>query len=146
MGEAFKKRNAELINKNTLANYMCCGCWEWYCIRMDFISTIVVGTATAFCILGRTKIDPVLLALLLRYILTLQVFCIWTLYCNGMVEQQMVSVQRFLNLRLTPQESTSHSIDVAEEWPEKGLIEFNNVTLKYRPNTEPVLRNLSFKI
>ena len=50
---------------------MCVGCWEWYCIRMDLLSTLVVGSACGFCIVGRASINPVLLALLLRYILTL---------------------------------------------------------------------------
>ena len=30
-------------------------------------------------------------------------------------------------------------------WPQQGEIEFSNVSLKYRPNTELVLNNLSFK-
>jgi ATP-binding cassette subfamily C (CFTR/MRP) protein 1 len=35
---------------------------------------------------------------------------------------------------------------LAEDWPSEGVVEFKNVTLKYRPTTEPVLRNLSFVI
>ena len=35
---------------------------------------------------------------------------------------------------------------LAENWPSQGVVEFKNVTLKYRPTTEPVLRNLSFII
>ena len=31
-------------------------------------------------------------------------------------------------------------------WPEKGEVEFQNVVLKYRPNTEIVLNNLTFSI
>ena len=31
-------------------------------------------------------------------------------------------------------------------WPEKGNIEFKNVGLKYRPNLETVLHDLSFKV
>jgi hypothetical protein len=65
---------------------MCVGCWEWYCIRMDLASTLVVGSACAFCILNRGNIDPVLLALMLKYVLTLQQYCVWTLYCYGNVE------------------------------------------------------------
>lgn len=56
----------------------------------------------------------------------------------------MVSIQRFLNLENVPQEASEHSIEVSETWPEKGNIEFKNVTLKYRPTTEPVLKNLEF--
>jgi ATP-binding cassette, subfamily C (CFTR/MRP), member 1 len=113
---------------------------------MDIISTIVVGSACGFCIIGRARINPVMLALLLRYILTLQTYCIWTLYCYGNIEQQMVSVQRFINLKEVPQEIEEHSVTVKKEWPENGVIQFNNVTLKYRPTTDAVLKNLTFKV
>ena len=71
MNQVFEERNLKLVNTNTIANQMCIGCWEWYCIRMDLLSTLVVGSACGFCIVGRASINPVLLALLLRYILTL---------------------------------------------------------------------------
>lgn len=32
------------------------------------------------------------------------------------------------------------------EWPLKGQVEFKDVSLKYRPNTEAVLQNLSFTV
>lgn len=32
------------------------------------------------------------------------------------------------------------------DWPERGNIEFKNVELKYRPNLETVLHDLSFKV
>jgi ABC-type multidrug transport system fused ATPase/permease subunit len=70
--------------------------------------------------------------------------CVWTLYCFGTIEQQMVSIQRFLNLQNVPQEASEHQVEVSETWPEKGNIEFKNVTLKYRPTTDPVLKNLAF--
>ncbi|KAK5578522.1 hypothetical protein RB653_008194 [Dictyostelium firmibasis] len=38
--------------------------------------------------------------------------------------------------------STDHLIN----WPSKGMIEFKDVEIKYRPNAEPNLKNLSFKI
>ena len=58
----------------------------------------------------------------------------------------MVSVQRFINLREVPQESNDHEQEATKNWPAQGVVEFKNVTLKYRPTTDPVLKNLSFKI
>jgi ATP-binding cassette subfamily C (CFTR/MRP) protein 1 len=31
-------------------------------------------------------------------------------------------------------------------WPERGVVEFRDVELRYRPNTETVLRGLSFEV
>jgi ABC-type multidrug transport system fused ATPase/permease subunit len=39
---------------------------------MDLVSVLVIGSACGFCIVNRGDISHVLLALLLRYIVTLQ--------------------------------------------------------------------------
>lgn len=33
-----------------------------------------------------------------------------------------------------------------QDWPVQGSIEFKSISLRYRPNTELVLNNLSFRI
>ena len=37
-------------------------------------------------------------------------------------------------------------IEKRPNWPEKGVVKFKNVSLKYRPNTEIVLHKLSFTV
>lgn len=49
-------------------------------------------------------------------------------------------------MKEVPQEIEEHSVTVKKEWPENGVIQFNNVTLKYRPTTDAVLKNLTFKV
>lgn len=34
---------------------------------------------------------------------------------------------------------------MGENWPQKGTVEFKNVTMSYRPGLEPVLKKLNFK-
>ena len=58
----------------------------------------------------------------------------------------MVSVQRFVNLDDIPQESQTHTLEADGTWPSKGEVKFNNVTLKYRPTTPAVLKNLTFTV
>lgn len=58
----------------------------------------------------------------------------------------MVSVQRFFNLDDIVQEREDKEIDVAEEWPQTGTVHFKDVTLKYRPGTDPVLKKLTFQV
>lgn len=33
-----------------------------------------------------------------------------------------------------------------ESWPEQGRLKFNEVNLKYRPNTEVILKDLTFEV
>ena len=58
----------------------------------------------------------------------------------------MVSVQRFFSLENVPQEADDHFLEVADEWPVYGKVAFKNVQLRYRPNTEIVLDDLSFVV
>ena len=68
-----------------------------------------------------------------------------------MIEQQLVSFERCENLTKVIQEKKLDFSQVPNfllrrpMWPERGEIVFSNVHLRYRPTTEVVLNNLSFK-
>ena len=65
----------------------------------------------------------------------------------------MINVDRCMKLLEIPQENeapeeskkTFFTTD-RPDWPETGRIEFNHVCLKYRPNTEVVLKDLTFEV
>ena len=67
------------------------------------------------------------------------------------IESRMVNADRCLSLLRIPQEDGDGFMSLSAfnrsypGWPQQGEIEFANVSLKYRPNTELVLNNLSFK-
>ena len=85
--------------------------------------------------------------MLLTSMLMLQEFVIWSIRSFAELEQRMVNIDRCLKLLHIPEETLEGNmqlIDDRQEWPEEGSIKFNEVTLKYRPNTENVLRDLTF--
>ena len=47
-------------------------------------------------------------------------------------------------MRDSPQEKSEGEQPKDPNWPSKGKLEFRNVTMKYRPNTETVLNDISF--
>ena len=66
-------------------------------------------------------------------------------------QSAMVSADRCLKLLEVPQERLGDPehrqiLQGRDQWPERGEIEFKNVSLKYRPDTETVLHDLSFKV
>ena len=65
-------------------------------------------------------------------------------YCN--METSMVSVERCYAFTNLIQEAPNTLDTDKESWPETGKIEFKNYFVKYRPNTEIILKNLSFTI
>jgi len=58
----------------------------------------------------------------------------------------MKIVQKLFNLQTVVQENEEGEIKVDESWPQKGLVEFKNVHLRYRPTTDLVLNGINFKI
>ena len=45
-----------------------------------------------------------------------------------------------------PQEKSKAVVSVEKEWPQKDMVEFKDVCIKYRPNTDTVLNQVSLKI
>jgi ABC-type multidrug transport system fused ATPase/permease subunit len=67
------------------------------------------------------------------------------------LENDMISMERCIKYTQIIQEAPSHvpEIDdnlINQNWPQNGEIEFKNYSVKYRPDTEIVLKKISFKI
>ena len=145
--------NAQL-NKNILASQWSYGINTWFSLRIDLISLTIMSFSSVFCLFygeddssTSGRVYPVML---LTYVLLLQEYVLWTIKCYAEIEQRMVNVDRCLKILDIPQESQEGTGDyqkvLSSGWPKSGLIEFKNVFLRYRPNTEIVLRDLSFKV
>ena len=62
------------------------------------------------------------------------------------LESTMVSYDRCLRIINIPQEDKTVYDPTMMNWPQNPSIEFRDFSLRYRPDTDLVLRNLSFKI
>jgi ATP-binding cassette subfamily C (CFTR/MRP) protein 1 len=65
----FIEQNTEFLNKNVLSNQILMATWCWYGIRMDFVSIILMVSATVICVIYKDSEDKVLLAMVFTYIL-----------------------------------------------------------------------------
>jgi len=80
----------------------------------------------------------------------------WALKTFLSIHNMMVSAARCMKLIEVPQErSIPEDVRISalypvygrlNSWPERGQVEFKNVSLRYRPTTEIVLSKLSFTI
>lgn len=62
-------------------------------------------------------------------------------------ETQMISTERVLEYGDLDQEKDDKECNVlSDDWPEKGSIIFDQITLSYNHNSNQVLKNISFKI
>lgn len=87
-----------------------------------------------------------MIGLALSYMLNLENDVTDLFWCYCMLETSMVSVERCYDYTHLIQEAPNVKEGDKENWPETGEIEFRDYSVKYRPNTEIILKNLSFAI
>ena len=87
-----------------------------------------------------------MVGLALSYMLNLEADIRDLFWCYCYLETNMVSIERCYNYTNLIQEAPNVKDTDKENWPEKGEIEFKDYSVRYRPTTEIVLKNLTFSI
>lgn len=64
----------------------------------------------------------------------------------GNLESKMISIKRCLKLLEIPHENLDQPRHPDEKWPKNGEIDIKNLKLRYREDTDLVLKKCSFKI
>lgn len=121
---------------------------RWLAFRIDVIGDLVAFFAGAFVIFSIGKIDAGSAGLSLSYAISFTENVLWLVRLYALNEQNMNSVERIKEYLDVEQEAEPviEKTRPAANWPSQGSVEFINYTTRYRPDLEPVLRNVSFKI
>uniref|UniRef100_A0A2C9KLE4 ABC transmembrane type-1 domain-containing protein n=1 Tax=Biomphalaria glabrata TaxID=6526 RepID=A0A2C9KLE4_BIOGL len=66
----------------------------------------------------------------------------------SLLETDIISMERILQYTHLPSEAARHVSHpgCSVDWPNTGDISFNNISLRYRPGLEMVLKNVCFHI
>ena len=121
---------------------------RWLALRVDFTGALVAFFAGVFVILSIGTIDAGSAGLSLTYAVMFTENVLWLVRLYSMNEQNMNSVERVKEYIEVEQEAQA-IIDEARpagNWPSQGAIQFMNYTTRYRPDLEPVLKNLTFGV
>ncbi|KAG0326603.1 hypothetical protein BGZ99_009350 [Dissophora globulifera] len=122
---------------------------RWLSLRVNVLgalmtfSTVVLITATRF------KINPASAGLVLSYLARISGDLNWGVQRLSTLENNMNSAERLVHyVENLEQERPVERPDnkPAASWPSEGKINFNNVTMRYRPELPRVLRDISFEI
>ena len=121
---------------------------RWLSLRVDFGGALVAFFAGVFIIVNIKTIDAGSAGLSLTYAVMFTENILWLvrLYANN--EQNMNSVERVKEYVDVDQEAQAiiENSRPPGNWPSKGEIEFVKYSTRYRPDLEPVLKDLSFTI
>jgi ATP-binding cassette, subfamily C (CFTR/MRP), member 1 len=126
------------------------GSSNWFGMNMDFVSLTFITFITVIIIIYEKEFTPQSVGLMLTYTFTLKdnLFDLFKLAAD--FENMMVSMERCLQYTRIEEEKEFEMVNDRElkmqNWPKEGKIEIVNYSVKYRPNTEVILKNLNLLI
>ncbi|EAT33898.1 AAEL013833-PA, partial [Aedes aegypti] len=133
---------------NSSASFLFGAIARGFAFWLDLICALYIAAVVfSFPVLG-TEIVSGNVGLAITQVLNLIGMCNWGLRQTAELENQMTSVERVLEYSRLDEEkdTTKPAMEISQNWPQEGSVEFRSVTLRYAPHAEPVLKGLSFEI
>ncbi|KAK0497158.1 P-loop containing nucleoside triphosphate hydrolase protein [Armillaria luteobubalina] len=136
-GSLFIAANERRVDRNQICYLSSISVNRWLSVRLEAVgATIIFLVATLSMVaLITTGVDAGLVGLVLSYALNATSSLNWVVRSASEVEQNIVSVERIL-----------HQSEVTEPWPSKGGVEFSHYSTRYRPELDPVLKDITMTI
>jgi ABC-type multidrug transport system fused ATPase/permease subunit len=145
----FELQNRLKIDVNTSMQYHFEVAARWLAVRLDFLSIIIVSGTAILTVAMKDVVPSALSALALSYALQTTGMMQWGVRMLAETENQMTSVERLMSYTQTLEQEGPGVVEEnrpPEGWPVKPAIEYKKVELRYKPDLEPALKRVSFKI
>ncbi|KAG0706857.1 Multidrug resistance-associated protein 1 [Chionoecetes opilio] len=121
---------------------------RWLAARLELIGNLITFFATLFAVMSRDTIDGGKVGLSITYALSVTQTLHWLVRMSSEVETNIVAVERIKEYTETPQEAPWElpNNKPGADWPQEGVVEFNNYATRYREGLDLVVKNINFKI
>ncbi|XP_040579194.1 LOW QUALITY PROTEIN: multidrug resistance-associated protein 1 [Lepeophtheirus salmonis] len=121
---------------------------RWLAVRLETLGNILVIFVALFSITSRGTTDPGMVGLSLSYALSVTTILNMLITVSTDVETNMVSVERIKEYENIPQEAPYDlpNSDPPPNWPEHGVIKFDNYKTRYRKGLDLVLKGINCTI
>lgn len=149
------RRIVTLIDKQQHAYFLTQAGLCWLAVRLELIGTSIIFCACIAAVMQKKAIPEGnevfagLAGLSISYALSVTQALNWAVRTGSDFEANMVSVERVRQYTQLEQEApheTHADTLLDKDWPSKGMIEFQNTTLRYRPGLPLVLKGLNITI
>ena len=138
------------INDCYKVNLSSKGANNWYHQQFDFIGLLYCLYLILMTYFFKDNYTAQSVGIMFTYSLMLEQELASTFSMFSDMEMSMISMERcYKYTKLTPEKNFILPDDVklkGNNWPNEGKITFKDLSIKYRPNTEIVLKNLNFEI
>lgn len=147
--ERFIKTMKTSVDKMNSAYYLTLVNQRWLTLRLDYIGTALTLVVTMLCVSNVFHINASSAGLVVSSLLQVVNMMSMVVRQSATVENEFNAVERIHAYAYDlPQEAAFNISETAppKDWPVSGGIEFNDVELKYRENTPPVLHGVNLSI
>lgn len=144
----FTDKNNRIVDTNTMAVLSSFSCEEWFNLYMGLSTSFLLIALYFLAVVFRDSVSVGVAGLCISYLFPIPGTTNQVIKNLAGLENSMVSVERVKSYtEIPPEKSFSTDQDIkSPNWPRIPTIRFNNVYMKYRPNTELILKGISFEV
>ena len=142
------KNFQKIIDENYKIRFFMNGIYQWYLYCLNFLEFLFLCCLISISLLYKDKFSSKVIGLLLTYSIVLQDDMIEFLSSFSNFENTMTNMERCIGYtKIISENPQVLKCDRGlNNWPSKGEIIFDNLSARYRNNTEIVLKNISVSI
>ena len=115
-------------------------------LTLDLLSVAFVFFLFIYCLIYHQQFDAVSISLLLKYSLNISEEILVMLTHGTELENSFVRIERCESATHLPKENYEGTINISDRNEFEGNIEFDHLYIKYRPNLDFALKDLSLTI
>ncbi|OAX78566.1 hypothetical protein ACJ72_07125 [Emergomyces africanus] len=121
---------------------------RWLAFRVDITGAFVSFFTAAVIVSSVGQLDAGTAGLALTYAVTFTENVLWLVRLYAQNQQNMNSVERIEEYMQVEQEAEAVILDrrPPTNWPTHGALQFDNYSTRYRPDLDPVLKNVTFSV
>ncbi|CAF3792548.1 unnamed protein product [Rotaria sordida] len=142
----------ERIDTNSRAYFALLAAARWFSFQLSNMVSLLILVTAILAVALRHQINSSAAALTITYCITIVDLFQWAVRQSAEAENYMTSAERIHEYgQLVPENHKNNStcsvlVQLPNDWPSQGIIEFKDYTFRYRPELDPVLKNLNLRI
>lgn len=149
--ESFLQKFQTIVDKNSSALLNFVSAQRWLGVRIELLGSLIVLVASVLvvCLNDVLLLEPGIVGLLIIWSSNFTITLGFLVDTFGEAEAAITAIERVDAMALLPQEKAMKTDDmhtVPSSWPEKGLLQFREVCLRYRKGLPLALNRLTFQV
>ena len=147
----YKAKYFDQVNTCLKIGISSSGIYYWFSLQFDFLGLLFLAYLVITTLLKENELSSQNVAIMFTYSVVLQKNLAYLFTSAARLETNMVGMERCTKYTEIPSERPSVIEDkdatlIKQHWPSEGRIRFENYSVRYRPNTEVVLKNINFSV